>query len=108
MNEETNESGLNDPSRNDRLATQLDATSAGFFTDEIDTNLVNIDENELLQEQTRKNLAKKIENGMGDYSVIYDVKENSNTLDYIKSDLENKFCEDIDFILVRDKFLAVY
>jgi hypothetical protein len=78
MSEETSkhyESGFNDEKRNDRIPNELDTTDVGFFTEEIDTNLavVDNDEDEQRRIETRRNLAKKIENGSGDYNIVYDV-----------------------------------
>ena len=69
------ESGLNDEKRNDRMAYELDTADVGFYTEEIDTNLVTVgdDEDEMRRIETRRNLAKKIESGAGDYNVVYDV-----------------------------------
>jgi len=76
MPEDTHESGLIDEKRNDRIASELDTTDVGFFTEEIDTNLVVAADNEDEQRrmETRRNLAKKIESGSGDYNVIFDVR----------------------------------
>ena len=78
MSEETTkhyESGFSDEKRNDRIANELDTTDVGFYTEEIDTNLaaVDNDEDEQRRIETRRNLAKKIETGSGDYNIIYDV-----------------------------------
>ena len=71
--ESNTESGFEDSNRNDRKRGLLDAINSDNTTEEIDTNLVAVDENETENLKSRKLLAKKIEIGEGDFNVIYDV-----------------------------------